>query len=178
MITTADIIEIGRFLKTHGVGGEIVFAPLYDLDLTQLRCVVIDVDGIFVPFFVEKVRPKGDNLLVKIADINDEKQAATLTHKDVFAMADDVEIADEEDDDGFSAYRFKGYTVVDHATNHPIGVIEYIDDTTQNWLFMVRPSSNPEGALIAIPIADEFVTDIDTKNRSLTLDLPKGLLEL
>lgn len=180
MIRAEEVIEIGRFLKTHGIGGEIVFAPLYDLDLHELRCLVVDIDGILVPFFVEKVRPKGENLLVKIADIDDEKEAALLTHKEVFAMADDVEITDgEEGEDGFTAYHFKGWKIVDGNTGKVLGTVDYIDDSTQNWLFMVAPDAPDDSAnLLAIPIADEFVTDINADTRTLTMTLPEGLLEL
>lgn len=175
MIRRDELVEIGRFLKTHGINGEIVFAPLYDLDLADLRCVVVHIDGLPVPFFVEKVRPKGENLIVKIADINNEKEAALLTHKDVFAMADDVEITDDNGDDGFSAYQFKGFSVVDADSGRTLGTIDYIDDSTPNWLFMVDTGDHN---MLAIPVADEFVNDIDTEKRILTMSLPQGLLEL
>lgn len=51
MITSDEIIEIGAFVKPHGVKGEISAQIDYEIDLQELKCLIIDIDGIFVPFF-------------------------------------------------------------------------------------------------------------------------------
>lgn len=176
MITSDSLIEIGRFLKAHGIKGEIVFAPDYDLDLKELRCLVVEVDGIFVPFFVEKVRTKGaENLLVKIEDLDDEKEVSLLVNKSVYAMKEDVDIEENSEEEGLSAHALVGYTMVDE-NDEEIGVIESIDDTTENWLFMVRDATGDN--LYAIPVADEFITFMNPDTRTLGVTLPAGLLEL
>lgn len=52
MITRNEIIEIGTFNKSHGVEGEI--SATFDCDVEaagMFRCLICDMDGIFVPFF-------------------------------------------------------------------------------------------------------------------------------
>ena len=177
MIRREELIEIGRFLKTHGIAGEVNFAPLYDIDLTELRCIVVEMDGIPVPFFVEKVRPKGaDSLIVKIDGIDSDKGASELTNKPVYALIEDVDIDSEEEDDGISSLRLIGYTMIDGESGKRIGVIDHIDDTTQNWLFMVKPEEGER--FVAVPVADEFVAGLDPEKRVITVALPTGLLEL
>lgn len=36
----------------------------------------------------------------------------------------------------------------------------------------------PDGRNVMVPVADEYVVDIDTENRIITLDLPDGLLDI
>lgn len=178
MILPSQIIPIGNFLKPHGIAGEITFAPYYDIDIKELKCLIVDIDAIPVPFFVTNSRKKGsDSLLLKIDGLDNEKEVSILSNKEVFALKDDVEISDDEEE-GFSAIDFIGFTVTDDETGKLIGTIEYIDDSTENWLFMIKQNPDYKKDLIAIPVADEFITSIDMDNRSLGMSLPQGLLDI
>ena len=187
MITKDEIIEIGRFLKPHGIKGEIAFAPDFEeLDLTRLFCIVVNRDGIFVPFFVNAVRPKGnDTLLVSIHGIRNETAAATLGNTTVYALRSDVEIDENEGNaEGFQAHDFIGFMAVDADNNNqPIGIIENIDNTTDNWLFVLseiphaRSGGDETKNYFYIPVADEFITQVDVEGKILGMSLPHGLLE-
>lgn len=178
MILDEQLIGIGRFLKPHGIAGEINFEPDYDLELPELRCIVVDIDGIYVPFFVEKARKKGTELqLVKIDGLDNEKQVALLARKEVFALKDDVDIEEEATgSNGFSAYDFEGFTMIDISDESVIGTVDYIDDTTDNWLFIVKHKDTAKP--IQIPVADEFIAWIDPEKKEFGVNLPAGLLEL
>lgn len=184
MILPDELIEIGRFLKPHGYAGEITFALEYDLELNDLKCLVTDIDGIFVPFFIDKIRTKGQNaLLLTIDGLNNDNEVAILNNKIAYALKEDVDITvDETQRDGFTAYDFVGYTMLDTDKNDsPIGTIDFIDDATENFLFMVEPfntDTTRKTRHIAIPVADEFITDIDTENHTISVSLPQGLLEM
>ena len=101
MIKLDDIFKIGRFYKPHGICGEINFSFTDDIfDRTESPYWVVEIDGIFVPFFVESYRFRGETTaLVKIEDINDEQAAKLLSDHDVYypkAYADDDEATEEE----------------------------------------------------------------------------------
>ena len=66
-----------------------------------------------------------------------------------------------------------GFTV--NSSEKPIGKIIDLDDTTDNYLFIIE---TPDGRNVMVPVADEYVVDIDTENRIITLDLPDGLLDI
>ncbi len=60
MIKKEDIVEIGKFQKTHALKGEL--NALLDIDgdyAADGNALVVAVDGIYVPFYAESVRPKG-----------------------------------------------------------------------------------------------------------------------
>ena len=61
MITADQLIEIGRYNKAHGINGEI--SATFDCDtmaVGELSALVSPMDGIFVPFFVNGIRPKNN----------------------------------------------------------------------------------------------------------------------
>ena len=54
MIKRDELIKIGVFNKPHGVQGELAFTFTDDIfDRSECPYVVCEIDGIFVPFFIE-----------------------------------------------------------------------------------------------------------------------------
>lgn len=177
MILRDDIIDIGRYNKPHGVNGEI--SATLDVDIEVLdgfSCLISDIDGIFVPFFVEGMRSKGaSTALVTIDGIGDENQAAMLVNKDIYVLKSEYEqLSEEQDCDELPIDYFIGFEVKDsHAGD--IGTIVDVDDTTDNVLFIVERADGNE---VYLPAADELIVDIDVDKHMLEMALPEGLLEL
>lgn len=175
MIAAEQLTEIGTFGHPHGIKGEISATIDIDVDMADLRCIVVDVDGIYVPFFITAIRPRSaQSLLLTIDGITNETEAAQMTNKTIFALTDELpEIDDEQDGDGFYAEDLIGFTISD-ADGKLSGEITAIDDATDNVLFIV---STDKGDVL-IPVADEFIVDIDTDNNHLIVNLPQGLLDI
>ena len=172
MIT--DIVEIGKFNKPHGLNGEI--SATLDVDPTGLSCIIVDIDGINVPFFITSTRPKNaGTTLLRIDGVDSEEAVRMFVNKPVYALSTEVSEEERTDEDGFYASDFIGYDIIDDATSGRIGSITDIDDNTENVLFIV---DTPDGGRAFIPVADEFITDIDTERRTLTMNLPQGLINL
>lgn len=176
MIRQDELIEVGHIVKPHGINGELsVTLDEPDVDLSELKCIVLDIDGLFVPFFVESVRSRGAaSVLVTIDGISDEKQAAPLGGKTVWALRDDLDFDDDAESDGFYAEDFIGYSLTD-VEKGEIGLINAINDVTDNVLFIV---DRPDGSEVFVPVAEEFFREIDTENKRILMELPTGLLEL
>ena len=64
-----------------------------------------------------------------------------------------------------------GFSIVDDKTGKQVGTIASIDDSTVNILFELE-----DGRLI--PASEELITDIDKDKKTITIDLPEGILEL
>lgn len=178
MISKVDLYPVGKFLKPHGVNGEISILREDDfIDFNDHNCIIVDVDGIFVPFFLESVRTKGsDTDLVKIDGITNEIKASTLANKTVYVLRSELTSTDTDKDseEGFYAEDFIEFAVIT-PDNGQIGKIIGIDDSTENYLFIVEKI---DGNNLLIPVADEFITDIDTTKREIEMDLPEGLFDL
>ena len=77
MITNSQISNIGKLVKPHGVNGEIVVTIDCDIDLSTVKCIIINIDGINIPFFISSIRPRGkESYLIIIDGINNETDAA------------------------------------------------------------------------------------------------------
>ena len=76
MIRREEVYKIGRLGKTHGVRGEISFLLDDDVfDRTDADYLILDIDGILVPFFIEEYRFKTDsNALMKFDGIDTQER--------------------------------------------------------------------------------------------------------
>lgn len=180
MIRTDDLVAIGQTFKPHGVKGEIS-ASLDDteLDPLELRCLILEMDGLPVPFFIEGARRRGEaSWLLKFETVDSDAEALRLARHELFALRSDLPDygADADADGGVYLYDLIGYTVLD-AEGQPVGTISDVDDSTANILLIVdRTGGSAEKAML--PFADELVLDLDTDAQSITLQFPPELLNL
>lgn len=171
-ITRNDLRTIGRIYKTHGIKGEVSAA--LDTDPASLRCIVLEIDGIFVPFFIESARPRGtESWLIKLEGIDDETAASSLVAHDIYGITEEMPVTPADDPDEVVLEDLMGFELFDNTT--PIGVIEDIDDSTDNILFIVK---NAVGDMIYVPFSDELLIDYDLGKRYISMNLPDGLLDL
>ena len=169
MIRREEVYKIGRLGKTHGVRGEISFLLDDDVfDRTDADYLILDIDGILVPFFIEEYRFKTDNnALMKFDGIDTQERARELTGCDVYFPRSQA----DEDETNISWAELVGYSLTDSNTGKTIGEIAAIDDTTINILFELA-----DGKLI--PASEELIQQIDTKRHQIEINLPIGILEL
>lgn len=169
MIRENEVYRIGRVGKAHGVKGEVQVQVDDDVfDRVDAEYLILKVDGILVPFFMEEYRFKSDEIaLVKFCDIDTQDKVRELTGCDVFfprALAE----ADEHD---LTYAELVGYKVIDDSTEKEVGTIAFVDDTTENILFELE-----DGTLLPAP--DELIVEVDQENRKVTMNIPSGLLTL
>ena len=178
MITYDQLTRIGSLLKPHGIKGEIVAELDFDIDLTQLSCIVLDMDGIFVPFFLESVRPRSSHSsLVLINDVMDENKAKELCGKEFYALSGDLDAEFMESlDDGFFLSDLIGFTLIEKSLGE-IGEIIDFDDSTENCLLIIKPKREGESNIF-IPLAPELITEVSEKDRVVEMDLPEGIIYL
>lgn len=169
MIREEEVYRIGRMGKAHGVKGEISF--LFDDDIfdrADADYIVLGIDGILVPFFIEEYRFKSDtNALMKFEGVDSMERAKELTGCEVYFPR---ELSDDYDDH-VSWAKIIGYKLVDAGTGIAVGTISSVDDTTLNTLFQLS-----DGRLI--PASEYLIQAIDTKEQRIDIKLPEGILEL
>lgn len=167
MITDDQLIRVGRIIKTHGVRGELSAETTVD-DLESYRAIVCSIDGINVPFFVSAVRSRGvASVLLTIDGIESEHAARMLVGHPFYVLRS--EYADNEDE--VACDYFTGYTILDEI-GKTVGTIVDVDDSTENVLFEV----DNDGVQFYVPVVEEFILAIDEDNRTLTMNLPEGLV--
>lgn len=169
MIKQEEVYKIGRLGKSHGVRGEVSF--LFDddvFDRIDADYLILDIDGILVPFFIEEYRFRSDTTaLMKFEGIDTQERARELTGCDVYFPRNLA----ASDDDSISWSAIVGFDIIDASTNKSVGRIASIDDSTLNILFCLE-----DGHLI--PASEDLITQIDQQARTITMHLPAGLLDL
>ena len=168
MIKREEVFKIGKLGKAHGVHGELSFMFDDDVfDRVDADYLVLDLDGILVPFFLEEYRFRSDSTaLVKFCDVDTQERARELTNTDVYFP---TSLTDE--DAPLTLSFLVGFSLIEAATGKSIGRIASIDDSTANILFELE-----DGKLI--PANDDLITNIDKDKRQIVIDLPEGILDL
>lgn len=176
MITREELIAIGHYNKPHGIAGEISATIDVDADLLHdLTCLVTEVDGIFVPFFINDCRPKtAETVLLTIDGINSEREAALLVNRDIYALKRDYQLAsDEADADGYPLDYFIGFELRD-SDGSRVGEIVDVDEQTENAIFII----DSDGTEVMVPANDDLIVEFDTDERVMVMQLPQGLIDI
>ena len=168
MIKLEEIAPIGIFGKTHGIKGEINLELNVDFDLEDTPYIIVDIDGIFVPFFIAEYRYKTDtSALVLFEDICTEETIRPFFGKKAYVKKEMLTLDDEDE---MSINYYVGFTMLTPQRTI-IGQIVEIDDSTANVLFVLDNDS-------LIPVGAVEVLDIDPDNHIMIVELPEGLLEV
>ena len=159
MIDRAELTEIGKIVKTHGVGGELVAViSREDADFDASEYLVCDIDGIYVPFFLASYRYKGVNsVILKFDDIDNMAETATMINRKLYIPKEKSAGTSESAviSDTLSGYSIK-------ISGDKIGTIVAIDGTPDT------PLSGVEGYSKAslIPATEAFETGIDEEAKT------------
>ena len=166
MIKADEVYKIGRLGKAHGIKGEITMQVEDDIfDRTEAEYLVLELDNIMVPFFIEEYYFKSDTTaLIKFEGIDTLERAKEFANVDVFFPRSIKDNA-TSDQDILSYPMLVGFQVND------IGKIAYIDQQTENIMFELE-----DGTLI--PASEELIEDIDVANKQIKMTIPEGLLDI
>ncbi len=176
MIRDDEVYKIGKLGKPHGVRGEVSMMVDDDVfDRVEADYVVLRLDGILVPFFLDDYRFKTDDTaLLKFCDIDTKEQAAALTNCEVLFPR---QLADNDSDNDLSLHSLIGFRLIDisngNVNGQYVGTISSIDNSTINTLFCLLTDNGEE---LLIPAAEDLIVGIDPDSREVIMNVPEGLL--
>lgn len=179
MIEEKDILPVGKFFRTHALKGELnAVTDGYDPEMLEEGYpLIVDMDGILVPFYAESVRTKGSQgCLVKLDGVDSKERAQEFVNKEIFMLRKDIaEWLDVDVDEVATDSDLIGYSVYDSRAGY-IGKVDSIDSSTSNLLLLVIPEDADEP--IYIPFVEEFVDEIDPEKEDIRLNLPDGIIDI
>ena len=172
-MTIKDCFYLGKIVKKYSFKGEL----LAKLDTDEpaiyenLDAIFIDLNSTLIPFFIEKSQlHKSDLLRLKFDDINNEEDAEALLKSDLYLP---LELLPKLEGNNFYFHEIINFKLIDENFGL-VGVVKGVNDTTAQALFEV----DRDGIEILIPLNDDFIKKIDRTNKSITVNTPKGLIEL
>ncbi|MFP3859754.1 MAG: ribosome maturation factor RimM [Bacteroidales bacterium] len=174
-VTFEDTMRVGKILKTHGTGGEVLINSEFDLPdtFTKVESIFIMIDGQLVPFFIESILIKSSKTAaVKFEDVDTTEQANELTENDWHLK--EKKISELFDTHINKIEWLKGYSLIDQS-DKKIGKIIDIEEIPSNTLLEVQTK---EGKTCQIPFNEETIIFIDEKQEIAKVEIPEGLLDL
>lgn len=166
-----NLSHIGLVNKTSGFKGGLscIVEIAHPERLLKQKFLFVIIDGLPVPFFIEEMEIRGDEMIIKFEDVNSQEDAKKLLRKQLFS--EKLRISKKED--VLSWNDLKGYQVIDDTEGN-IGSIEEVLEYPMQMI----AKCNMNGKEILFPLNDDIVTGISEDEKIVFVDLPGGLLSL
>ena len=190
---------VGRIAKSFGLSGELMVSlfDTFPADFDTKEPLFVVIDKLAVPLFCDRFERRGRrSALVVFSDFYSEKRTDELIGCELFLEGEE-DVPDGEpldpDADEFYPEDLVGFGVmVDEAGEGIVTgpehsetgsdeqrsgcsadrIEEFIDG--ENPLFLL----SLDGKSVYVPVADEFITEIDVAGRKIRMQLPEGLIDL
>ncbi len=164
---------LGKVVKKYSFKGELLIK--LDTDDPEIyegmESVFVEINKKLIPFFIEKsVLHKSTLLRVKFEDVSSDEDADTLLGAHLYLP---LELLPKLTGNQFYYHEIIGFTVIDSRFGE-VGTISGVNDSTAQALFEI----DNNGTQVLIPILDDFIKEVDRKNKTILLDTPEGLIEL
>ena len=161
---------LGIISKKHGYKGEVNIKLVVNFSkkYTELDYLFIDLNGNLVPFFIDSLRFKNNNIaLVKFEDITDEDSANSIIGKSTYLPLD---LLEENERLQQTLIHFQ---VID-KTHGKLGQIIDIKKNNFQDLMVI----DYKGTELLIPFVENYIKSIDNKKKEIHVHTPDGLIEL
>jgi len=167
-----EYFKIGKLAATFGTNGQLILRHHLGkkTSLNGLKVFFIEeTTNSFLPYFISSTKIKNDTeIFVSVEGIDSKEKARALLKKEVWL--------DEPAFKKFAAktspISFLGFTIIDNKKE--LGeVLEVVEQPHQVLCRVVM-----DGKEVLVPVHENSIEKIDTKNRKLYVNLPEGLLDV
>jgi 16S rRNA processing protein RimM len=171
-----EYVQIGFTKKAHGIQGELKVAiePAFEDLFLEADRILIEIKGTRMPFFIQEVRGGGE-WIVQFEDVKDRNAAIAIQSKPILLPAAEVPATViAESNESELVYGFLvGYTLHDKHAGL-IGPVEDVLDMPQQEMAQLTWQQR----MVLIPLNESLIISINKAQKSITVDLPEGLLDL
>ncbi|OBG43999.1 ribosome maturation factor RimM [Mycobacterium alsense] len=173
-------LTVGRVVKAHGIGGEVVveirtddpdarFAPGNTLRAKNSRT------GEERSFVIDRAREHGGRLLLRLAGVDDRDTAETL--RGSLFVVDSENLPPIDEPDTYYDHQLEGLRVRT-TTGADVGVVAEVLHTAAGELLAVRRGAGGVDDEALVPFVGAIVTSVSLDDGVIEIDPPDGLLEL
>jgi 16S rRNA processing protein RimM len=169
----SDCFELGYIVKSHGLDGKVqAFFDVEDLDnFIDIDSVFLEQKGSFVPYFIEDIIALDSNkVLIKFEEIDKKDQADVLKGSKLFLS---LSFLPKLENGHFYYHDLISYEVIDSEKGN-IGVVkEFVEASSQVIMTVIFGEKE-----ILIPFHDDFILEVNNENKTISMKLPGGLVDL
>ena len=166
------MIRVGKIVATHGVQGAVIMTHVAGDSrwLKKGHALMVEMQkGSYIPYFVDACRAaKDDEYIVNMEDLDKVENAKRLVGKAVYVEEDLLAAYAKE-----SPLLWIGFTITDVHVGL-LGTMEDVMQTPSQWLGKVMYNEKE----VLIPLLNQFIKDIQVKQKLIIMELPAGLLDV
>ncbi|MDV3307395.1 MAG: ribosome maturation factor RimM [Cyclobacteriaceae bacterium] len=167
----SEYFLIGKVTRPHGLKGAVTISLRSEApDPASLDVVYLEQSGSFVPYFVDSVSLKGSRAYVKFQDVDTHESAALVSGLNVFLPLSERPAAGER---GFYSDEIAGFSVFT-AEGTLLGTVREVADAGRGRLVVVEQGDRE----VLIPVIGPFIQSVDSKKKTILVELPDGFLDL
>jgi len=165
-------ISLGRILKVQGYDGTLIIKLEKDFidNIPGMESVFLEIDGKPVPFFISSSAYEGGDILkLRLDGYRSYEKTNEFAGCMVFLTSGGEKTAPSSGNENISGFRviLKDKTI--------IGTVEEIINNPGHDLMKII---SPEKKEILIPFHRDFIVRSDEKKKTITVQLPEGLIDL
>lgn len=168
-----DCFYLGKIVSKFSFKGEVLIK--LDTDepelYKELESVFLSIGRDLVPFFIDRISlHKSDLLRVKFEDVDTEAEAEGMLKTEVYLP---LSFLPELTGNKFYFHEIIGFTMKD-VNYGVVGLINAVNESAAQPLFVVEN----EGKELLIPMNDEFIVEVNRKEKYILVETPEGLIDL
>ena len=162
-------VLIGKIINAVGLKGEVKVYNYSDSTEIYATAEAVYVDDELMK--VENLRLQKNMVILKLAGIEDRNAAEAAKNREIFVTEDDLPELEEGE---YYIRDLIGMEVALEDGSHLGTMTDVIQNSAQD-IFQLRTD---EGKNVLIPRVPEFILDINTDERKITVRLIEGMLDL
>jgi 16S rRNA processing protein RimM len=168
----SEYIHIGKIVAAHGIGGQIIIEHALGkpINFKGIEAIFVEKNAAsFIPYFIQSASAKTDTIShLQLEGINSREATAMLLGKKVWLPQDDFQkLVDKQ-----SPLALLGYTV--EEAGKAIGVIQEVIEQPHQLMVTILY----QGQEAYIPLHEESLKAVNHKAKTISVELPDGLLDL
>ena len=168
-----DCFYIGTVVAKYSYKGELLVKIDSDNpeQYLKLESFFVNLDTGLVPFFVKNCYlHKSELLRIKFENVSNEDQADLLIRKNLYLP---LKLLPPLEGKKFYFHEVLGFNVKEK--NKIIGTILKIQENKVQALFEIEKK---DGSISMIPVHDDFILEVNRKEKYIEVKIPDGLLDL
>ncbi len=167
-----DCYFLGRITKRPGFQGNVVMKLDTDQPelYNKLGSVFVEINGLLVPFFVEKQSWfKTDSKIITFKNASENQIEQTIGKEVYLPLSTLPQLTGKQ----FYYHEVVGFEIVDQE-NQKCGIIKSVNDqSVQPHFNLVLGETN-----IIIPIIKDWILEVNREEKFIKMELPEGLLDV
>lgn len=171
-MASSDYILLGKLTKTSGFDGTVAIRleEKFIENIPETESVFLVIDGRPVPFMVDASEYNGAGILkLSFTGYESDRKMSEFIGTEVLISSAGNDLSDDDED----LSSLIGYSVI--SSDNVIGVIAGFTDNNGQWLAGIHTAGDKE---LLIPFIEEFIISIDSLEKTISVDIPEGLLTI